>query len=274
MSRSPRPSILDRIRRLGPGLRTSGGLVFTPPTEEAGAATAAIAAHVAASDPHTGYVLESLIDAKGDLIVGTADNTPGRLVVGANGEVLTADSSVAGGMKWAGSSSEGVSSGTAFPSAPSDGDLFYRTDLGRIYFYDDANTRWLSVQQFVIPLGNSDFLNPRNANTTPLTRCTFPYCGVFSFLVERFQASVFCSATNNGSNFFTVALTKNTTTANTQIASFTTSAQTQNQYAAYDVAVDTVLDTTIVGGVDVRLVETGTVGNCYVMSSLVGRLVG
>lgn len=43
----------------------------------------------------------SNIDAKGDLLVGTADNTIGRLAVGTNTQVLTADSSTATGLKWA-----------------------------------------------------------------------------------------------------------------------------------------------------------------------------
>jgi hypothetical protein len=43
----------------------------------------------------------STIDAKGDLLAGTADNTIGRLAVGTNNQVLTADSSTATGMKWA-----------------------------------------------------------------------------------------------------------------------------------------------------------------------------
>jgi hypothetical protein len=43
----------------------------------------------------------SNIDAKGDLLAGTADNTIGRLAVGTNGQVLTADSAEATGMKWA-----------------------------------------------------------------------------------------------------------------------------------------------------------------------------
>jgi hypothetical protein len=43
----------------------------------------------------------SIVDAKGDLIVGTADNTVGRLAVGTNGTLLTADSSEATGLKWA-----------------------------------------------------------------------------------------------------------------------------------------------------------------------------
>jgi len=47
----------------------------------------------------------SNIDAKGDLLAGTADNTISRLAVGANNTVLTADSAEATGMKWATSTS-------------------------------------------------------------------------------------------------------------------------------------------------------------------------
>jgi hypothetical protein len=56
--------------------------------------------HVAAADPHTGYVLESAINAKGDLYAGTADNTPGILTAGANDTILMADSAAATGLKW------------------------------------------------------------------------------------------------------------------------------------------------------------------------------
>lgn len=38
--------------------------------------------HVADPDPHAGYLLESLIDAAGDLLYGSADNTPARLAIG------------------------------------------------------------------------------------------------------------------------------------------------------------------------------------------------
>lgn len=43
---------------------------------------------------------KSFIDAKGDLIVGTADNTIARLAIGTDGQFLTADSASTGGMKW------------------------------------------------------------------------------------------------------------------------------------------------------------------------------
>ena len=43
----------------------------------------------------------SILDAKGDLIVATSADTPGKITVGTNGFVLTADSSTATGLKWA-----------------------------------------------------------------------------------------------------------------------------------------------------------------------------
>lgn len=51
-------------------------------------------------DDHPQYLLESLLDAKGDLIVASANDTPGRLPVGSNGQVLVADSTQALGAKW------------------------------------------------------------------------------------------------------------------------------------------------------------------------------
>lgn len=51
-------------------------------------------------DDHPQYVLETLIDAKGDLLVGVADNQAGILPVGADGAVATADSAAAGGISW------------------------------------------------------------------------------------------------------------------------------------------------------------------------------
>ncbi len=47
------------------------------------------------------YVPKTLVDAKGDILTATADNTPARLAVGTNGQTLVADSTAATGLKWA-----------------------------------------------------------------------------------------------------------------------------------------------------------------------------
>jgi hypothetical protein len=51
-------------------------------------------------DLANGAIAKSIVDAKGDLIAATAADTVSRLGVGANGTVLTADSTEATGLKW------------------------------------------------------------------------------------------------------------------------------------------------------------------------------
>jgi hypothetical protein len=52
-------------------------------------------------------IQNAIVDAKGDLIGATAADTPARLAVGTNGQVLTADSSAATGLAWATPSASG-----------------------------------------------------------------------------------------------------------------------------------------------------------------------
>lgn len=50
----------------------------------------------------------AIIDAKGDLLVGTANDNLARLPVGSNGHVLTADSAQSSGIKWSAQPSVGA----------------------------------------------------------------------------------------------------------------------------------------------------------------------
>lgn len=70
-----------------------------------GAVTAAKLDAAAAIQP-------TIVDAKGDLIAGTAADTVARLAVGANDTILTADSSTATGLKWAAAATQAVKSVT------------------------------------------------------------------------------------------------------------------------------------------------------------------
>ena len=55
----------------------------------------------------TGFIPPALVDAKGDLLVASANDTVTRLAVGTNDYVLTADSAEATGVKWAAASGGG-----------------------------------------------------------------------------------------------------------------------------------------------------------------------
>jgi hypothetical protein len=46
-------------------------------------------------------ISKTIVDAKGDLIVATANDTVTRLPVGTDGQILTADSAQSSGIKWA-----------------------------------------------------------------------------------------------------------------------------------------------------------------------------
>lgn len=69
-----------------------------------------------------GAILATIVDAKGDLIAATGADAVSRLAVGANDTVLTADSSLATGLKWAAPASQVIPVGTSLPGSPANGD--------------------------------------------------------------------------------------------------------------------------------------------------------
>jgi hypothetical protein len=70
--------------------------------------TSAIQTQIDSKIGSASAISPTLIDAKGDLIVGSADNTAARLAVGTNNYVLTADSAETNGVKWAAVSAGGM----------------------------------------------------------------------------------------------------------------------------------------------------------------------
>ena len=76
---------------------------------------------------------DTLINAVGDLIIGTADDTAGRLAVGTDTYVLTADSTVSGvGLAWAAGTSgdiTGVTAGTLLDGGGTSGSVTLNVDL-------------------------------------------------------------------------------------------------------------------------------------------------
>ena len=87
-----------------------GAVQLSTSTSSTSTSLAATASAVkSAYDLADAAIAKSLVDAKGDLIAATANDTPARLAVGTNGQVLTADSTAATGLAWA-----TASGGTSF----------------------------------------------------------------------------------------------------------------------------------------------------------------
>jgi len=81
-------------------IRTSDKTIVT----SLGADDTTVPTSKAVKDVTDAKIPNSLVDAKGDIITATADNTPARLAVGTDTYVLTADSAEATGLKWANAS--------------------------------------------------------------------------------------------------------------------------------------------------------------------------
>lgn len=134
-------------------------------------------------------ILESIIDAKGDLIAGTAADTAARLAVGTNGFVLTADSAEATGLKWAAASGGG---GTSVKN------LLYHSLTHDIWpegttLNDIADDTYVAALWNVIHNGQApDVSGQAGVSTDPFTRyfrCTFDsassQAGIVQFLAAQ-----------------------------------------------------------------------------------------
>lgn len=49
-----------------------------------------------------------------------------------------------------------IDKGTVFPISPENGDIFYRTDINYLFYYDDTRTKWLSVEKSALSCGRAN----------------------------------------------------------------------------------------------------------------------
>jgi len=103
------PTSTDLVTDLPADFETFGQAVATSMADLLGGTTGQVLAKASNTDMDFSWVAQddsnaiqnAIVDAKGDLIAATAADTPARLAVGTNGQVLTADSTAATGLAWA-----------------------------------------------------------------------------------------------------------------------------------------------------------------------------
>jgi hypothetical protein len=111
--------------------------------------------------------------------------------------------------------------GTAFPTspAPATNDLFFRTDLGLLCYYD--GTRWLTADEYIIVLPWFPLITLPYTGTVPNTILLLPTRSDYGYYITKASCYTRVATTNNGSNYWGLRLLYSAT----NLWDFNTSAQ-------------------------------------------------
>jgi hypothetical protein len=171
------PDDTDLVKDGAAAIRTLGQSIDTSMADLEGGTTGQVLSKASNADMDFTWVTSddanaiqnSIVDAKGDLIAATAADTPARLAVGTNGQVLTADSTAATGLAWATATS---GSFTSLGSGSLSSNILTLSSISSSY--KDLrvivkNVQVASAADVIVNVNSStnlDYIQLRAANTT------------------------------------------------------------------------------------------------------------
>ena len=163
------PTSTDLVKDGAVAIETLGDAIDASLVDLKGGTTGQVLAKASNTDMDFSWVTDAtgipatIFDAKGDIIAATAADTASRLAVGTNGQVLTADSTAATGLKWATAGGGGkvlqVVQGTTTTSTSNSTNTFADTSLSASITPSSATSKVLVMVNQVISKSNGNLDN-------------------------------------------------------------------------------------------------------------------
>jgi hypothetical protein len=144
-------------------------------------------------------LVTTVVDAKGDLLAGTANDTVGRLAVGTNGQYLVADSAETTGLKWA-----TLPTSDLTINAKTANYTLVAGDVNKFITVSDAGTLTITVPSGVFTAGQqvniqrigAGAVQIRNNGTSVLTS-TGATSGAPDLRAQFSACTIICTSSNN-----------------------------------------------------------------------------
>jgi hypothetical protein len=220
------PTSTDLVKDGAVAIETLGDSIDASLVDLKGGTTGQVLAKASGTDMDFSWVAIDplvILDAKGDLITATAADTPARLAVGTNDQVLTADSTTATGLKWATPAGGGgkvlqVVQDTASTETDNSTTTFAATGLSQAITCSSASSKVLVLVSLPV---NKTAENAENAVTVEIKRDStqivyaenINYTGTALKILNNFSYSYLDSPASTSSLTYTVNF-KNKTAAN------------------------------------------------------------
>lgn len=166
-----------------------------------------------------------------------------------------------------------VTSATAFPASPQNGDRVYRTDRNIGYQYNSSTALWLSEQLFQMPIGTQSLLNPITVGN--VHRAANPGYNTYALYVEEWQTTRYTTVSSSAS-YWVFDLSYSIGNGSPQALGSTSANTSQNDTTSAWVSQKTTVGAQIpitAQQIALQYVETGT-ANSFIMGGMQYRLVG
>jgi len=170
----------------------------------------------------------------------------------------------------------GIASGSTFPGSPATNTIFFRTDIGMLFYYD--GTRWLSVQVFAQQFGLiQGSLFPLTASANDVNAWYPPALDGSDIYLLKYRARVYVasggSALSSSHKWVGNMHKYDTNTASTTLATVNVDSGASAQIRTFDTTINALLTSSTYLQLSTTWTKTGSPGGLFVGEDITYRVV-